>query len=88
MKLPKKPWKKTIRRENGLIEHICKHGCGHPATGSVGWAALCGVKGAGVHGCDGCCGDMAWRLADLEEGLKKAHELLFKACKLNRGDVE
>ena len=35
MKIPKNPWKKTIRRENGLIEHICKHGCGHPAAGHM-----------------------------------------------------
>jgi hypothetical protein len=26
---------KTIRRETGLIEHICEHGCGHPNAGSV-----------------------------------------------------
>ena len=27
---------KTIRRETGLIEHIClEHGCGHPNAGSI-----------------------------------------------------
>lgn len=26
---------KTIRRETGLIEHICEHGVGHPNAGSV-----------------------------------------------------
>jgi len=26
---------KTIRRETGLIEHICPHGIGHPNAGSI-----------------------------------------------------
>lgn len=26
---------KTIRRETGLIEHICTHGVGHPNAGSI-----------------------------------------------------
>jgi hypothetical protein len=25
----------TIRRETGLIEHVCEHGVGHPNAGSV-----------------------------------------------------
>ena len=31
---------KTIRRETGLIEHICsEHGCGHPNAGSIQYMA-------------------------------------------------
>lgn len=26
---------RTIRRETGLVEHICEHGVGHPNAGSV-----------------------------------------------------
>lgn len=26
---------KTIRRQTGLIEHVCEHGCGHPNAGSI-----------------------------------------------------
>lgn len=50
---------KTIRRETGLIEHVCEHGIGHPNVGSM--ARLDEIYGPGsdgswgVHGCDGCC---------------------------------
>ena len=64
-----KPWTQTIRRESGLVEHICRHGVGHPALGSVHWMELNGVECMGIHGCDGCCHDIEWKLADVIEGL-------------------
>lgn len=48
-----------LRRETGLIEHICEHGVGHPNAGSM--ARLDDIYGPGsagtwgIHGCDGCC---------------------------------
>ena len=74
-----KPWVRTIRRETGLIEHVCKCGVGHPAKGSVLWMKLNGIDGMGVHGCDGCCSKPEWIIADLTEGIEVANELLFKA---------
>ena len=65
-----KPWIQTIRRESGLIEHICRHGTGHPAIGSVHWMELNGIECMDVHGCDGCCRNIEWKLADVIEGLK------------------
>ena len=77
------PWAKTIRRETGLIEHICKeHGVGHPAAASVHWMALHG-QNMGVHGCCGCCRDMEWRLADATNGYEIANKLLKKSIKEN-----
>lgn len=45
-----------LMRLSGLVEDVCKHGCGHPnkewlekhgQVRSFGWS---------IHGCDGCCG--------------------------------
>ena len=55
MKKRELPWVKTIRRETGLIEHICKHGIGHPDPDSLAWLKNRGSKDGGIHGCDGCC---------------------------------
>ncbi len=41
-----------ILREDGRVERICKHGCGHPVGATVPWRDW-----MGVHGCDGCCGE-------------------------------
>jgi hypothetical protein len=76
MRNMKKPWVKTIRRPTGLVEHICKHGCGHPAYGSVHWLKIHKKKGLGIHGCDGCCRDSKWILADLKDGVEIANKLL------------
>lgn len=78
---PNVPWCSTIRRSSGLIEHICEHGVGHPAIGSVQFMELNGAEMMGVHGCDGCCHTPEWRLADALEGLKIANELLFNLIK-------
>ena len=78
---PKYPWVETIRRESGLIEHVCKHGVGHPAIGSVQFMELNGIESMGIHGCDGCCHTPEWRLADAQEGLQIANELLFNLIK-------
>ena len=78
---PNVPWIQTIRRESGLVEHIDKDGCGHPAIGSVIWMELNGQECMGIHGCNGACHDPAWRLADAIEGLKIANTLLFNLTK-------
>lgn len=46
----------TIRRETGLVEHVCAHGVGHPNAGSILWMQEeTGHESWGIHGCDGCC---------------------------------
>lgn len=37
------------------MERICPHGVGHPDPDSLAYLDAVGVKGAGIHGCDGCC---------------------------------
>jgi hypothetical protein len=44
-----------IVRETALIERLCTHGVGHPDPDSVAWFDGMGLRGYGVHGCDGCC---------------------------------
>lgn len=78
---PNVPWIQTIRRSSGLVEHIDKDGCGHPALGSVIWMGLNGIDGMGIHGCNGACHSPEWRLADAVEGLKIANTLLFNLTK-------
>lgn len=61
---------KTLRRETGLIEHVCEHGTGHPNAGSIEFMTYAyrmdkddlkipstpAAKSTwGIHGCDGCC---------------------------------
>ena len=58
------PWVHERVRETGLVEHICEHGCGHPATYSVRWFEKQGFKGMGVHGCCGCCSRPEWKKAE------------------------
>ena len=78
---PGVPWVQTIRRSSGLIEHICKHGVGHPAAASVHFLELNGIECMGIHGCDSCCHDLNWKLADATEGYKIANQLLFNLIK-------
>ena len=78
---PNVPWCSTIRRSSGLIEHICKHGVGHPAAASVHFLELQGIELMGIHGCDSCCHDPIWKLADATEGYKIANQLLVALIK-------
>jgi|PlaIllAssembly_1097288.scaffolds.fasta_scaffold181920_4 hypothetical protein len=56
MKYTKPIWAvQQITRGSGLIENICKHGVGHPNEDSLKDMEKMGLKGFGVHGCDGCC---------------------------------
>lgn len=71
-----KPLVSTIRRESGLIELVCKCGCGHPAYGSVHWLKLHGKDGMDVHGCCGCCRTPEWQLADAREGVEIANGII------------
>jgi hypothetical protein len=82
-------WTK-LRRETGLLEHICEHGIGHPNWGSALWCAeaygeadnsesltLKDVHGAWMtHGCDGCCRDDEDFPGGPFESLIHAHEII------------
>jgi hypothetical protein len=75
------PWKHTIRRESGLVEHVCKHGLGHPAYASADYMNNSLPEDDSnnpylVHGCCGCCHSAEWKLADMQQGIKIANSLL------------
>lgn len=73
------PWKNTVRRETGLVEHVCEHGVGHPAVASADYMAKkTNDLSWDVHGCDGCCGDPEWKLADLREGVHVANNIIIR----------
>ncbi len=42
-------------RASGLVEDICKHGVGHPNCAWMNKFDPGGLRGWGIHGCDGCC---------------------------------
>ena len=44
-----------ILRETALVERVCDHDIGHPDPDSVMWFDSIGIRGYGIHGCDGCC---------------------------------
>lgn len=75
---------KTIRRETGLIENICKHGCGHPAYGSVDWLSKTVPESTkstwSLHGCcqDRCCTQIGWKLEDLTAGVEIANDIILE----------
>lgn len=49
-----------LLRETGLVERICTHGVGHPDPDSAAWAnEVMHTDVWGVHGCDGCCREVA-----------------------------
>lgn len=77
------PWDRTLRRETGLLEHICKHGVGHPVEGSADWMALeYGVSRKKnpytVHGCDGCCNSIEWQMASLRESVRRSNDIIHE----------
>ena len=85
MKAENRPWAETIRREGGLIEHVCKHGVGHPCGPSVHWLSIHGMgESFGVHGCDGCCSKPEWVLQDWIDGCKIANILLMSSVQINK----
>ena len=77
-----------IRRETGLVEHVCDHGTGHPNWGSALWVAEATLKERDdassledihkawlSHGCDGCCNDDDFP-GGPRESMTFAHELI------------
>lgn len=40
-------WPQHWRDDRGIMERICKHGCGHPDPDDITINR--------IHGCDGCC---------------------------------
>ncbi len=53
----------TNLRETGLMEILCPHGIGHPSkplTNPKWWH-----DHFGVHGCDGCCSQAVFFLAEM-----------------------
>lgn len=71
------PWRKTIRRETGLVEHICIHGVGHPAYASADYLDQVTEGGYFIHSCDGCCGTEDWQFHDMKEGIRIANSLII-----------
>jgi len=76
---------KTIRRENGVIENICKCGVGHPAFGSADylWRVSPEYKEGednplGVHGCCGCCASKDWKIEDMRAGITIGNVYLIR----------
>jgi len=80
---------RTIRRENNVLENICKHGVGHPAFGSADYWWLRRDKEADpdatdddnpllIHGCCGCCHSKEWQLEDLLAGVKAGNRILLR----------
>lgn len=45
------------RRNSGLVEWICIHGCGHPDYEVAMALGIKNNQGSAylIHGCDGCC---------------------------------
>lgn len=75
----------TIRRETGLVEHVCEHNVGHPNHGSALWLAEAyeiegddvfdGYAARLIHGCDGCCAREDFP-GTLFESLRHAHNMI------------
>ena len=55
-KYPKPGWAvQQIVRSSGLVEDICKHGCGHPNAAWLQENTTEETSYISIHGCDGCC---------------------------------
>lgn len=90
---------KTIRRETGLIEHICEHGIGHPAYASADWIARVYHKENSessleenrnawlVHGCDGCCQYDEWEIQSLKESVEIANQIIIQHKEYIRKEI-
>lgn len=61
----KAEWPAIMREDGRRMEIICPHGVGHPVKSlSVNWDD----SWMGVHGCDGCCGQAMFAIAELAHG--------------------
>lgn len=84
-------WEKNTHRRHdrqGLVEHLCEHGVGHPNPGSALWIAqthsanetlsretiLSRFDSEMVHGCDGCCSDPEFPA--FRDSLMMAHDMI------------
>ena len=81
----------TSRRydRQGLVEHHCEHGVGHPNPGSAMWIAqqhrdngtlskkeaLARFDAEMVHGCDGCCSSPEF--PSFRDSLMMAHDIIM-----------
>lgn len=56
------------RADRGLMERICPHGVGHPDPDDLAFKLRIDPNSSyeGVHGCDGCCSEVARKERDLE----------------------
>ncbi|MGE5828487.1 MAG: hypothetical protein ACM30G_09010 [Micromonosporaceae bacterium] len=53
-------WPQLWREDRQLMERTCPHGVGHPDPDALAYQLRTfgeEARHAGVHGCDGCCGD-------------------------------
>ena len=48
-------WPLHWRDDRGILERICRHGCGHPDPDHFPRWDECGWGANAVHGCCGCC---------------------------------
>ena len=76
-----------LRRETGLLEHICPHGVGHPNPGSILWMAEeTGSDTWGIHGCDGCCSHESF--PTFEDSLVVAHAIIRRQKEIIKELIE
>lgn len=52
-------WRLHWRDDRGIFERICPHGVGHPDPDQRAFWKANGLEVNGVHGCDGCCAEVA-----------------------------
>lgn len=74
------PWENTLRRENGIVEHICKHGVGHPIYGSAHFMGLFHDDPTMVHlvhGCDGCCQNEMWQRIEMKGSVEVSNYIII-----------
>ena len=81
-------WPINVRYDRGgLTERICGHGIGHPDPDSLDWMNNVGRIDDGVHGCDGCCGElMSQEQSEQLERMRNVSERIDLALNLERDD--